>query len=486
MRRRILGSASVVLLVTLSAACGGGSGPTGPSGPPVVASVNGATLPAGPVGSTIVIEGSSFGTTQAIASGTVLFSNGSGGTVAGTIASASDWSDTFIITTVPTGAATGNLTVQTSKGTSTPVTFTVSQSAAFSPSAISWTSTSTLPVGLSGHDAAFVEIRGATTMRVVYVVGGADSTRVPRTTVYYATVGGSGTLSGWTATMALPAARAFSEAVVATAQNSSVSGAGYLYVLGGATDSTGAPSTTVYRGTIASDGTISGWTTLSQALPAPLHSFGAAIFFGNLYIWGGSTTGNVPVNTVYRSSIDASGGLGTWKAEPALPTKRAYFAYGAFTNYLYALGGDSGTVAPNDASLTATRMDQVTYAKIDLKTRDITAAGWAVNATALGKTRSKHTAAVADGSVLVTAGLYVGASPTGSSEESYAGINADGSIGSFAGATGANTISAGGGGNVFNQAETGYTDGSGAFHILVAGGDDVGTPGTKHKTVFYY
>jgi hypothetical protein len=414
----------------------------------------------------------------------VLFSNGTGGTVAATIAGPSDWGDTFIITTVPSGAATGNLVVQTSKGTSTPITFTVSQSAPFSPSAISWTSASALPVGLSGHEAAFVEIQGPTTTRVVYVVGGADSTRIPRSVVYYATVGSSGTLSAWTATTALPAARAFSQAVVATGGNSGVSGAGYLYVLGGATDSAGAPSAAIYRGTIASNGTISSWATLSTTLPVPLHSFGAAIFFGNLYIWGGATTGNVPVKTVYRSSIDGAGALGTWYAEASLPTRRAYFGYGSFTGYLYAVGGDSGTVAPNDAGLTTTRMDQVTYAKIDLKTRDITAAGWVVNASALGKTRSKHTAAIASGNILATAGVYTGAS-SGSSENTYSAINVDGSVGNFGGATGSNTIQAGGGGNLFNQAEVGYTDGGGAFHVLVVGGDDVGTPGTKHKTVFF-
>jgi hypothetical protein len=37
-----------------------------------------------------------------------------------------------------------------------------------------------------------------------------------------------------------------------------------------------------------------------------------------------------------------------------------------------------------------------------------------------------------------------------------------------------------------NQAALGYTDGNGAFHVLVAGGDDVNTPGTKHSGVFFY
>ena len=88
------------------AACGGDTtGPSGPSGPPVVADVNGATQPSGPNGSTVVIDGQNFGAAQG--SGTVLFSNGTGGTVSAVIASASDWTNTFIVTTVPSGAATG-------------------------------------------------------------------------------------------------------------------------------------------------------------------------------------------------------------------------------------------------------------------------------------------------------------------------------------------------------------------------------------------
>jgi hypothetical protein len=43
-----------------------------------------------------------------------------------------------------------------------------------------------------------------------------------------------------------------------------------------------------------------------------------------------------------------------------------------------------------------------------------------------------------------------------------------------------------GGGNFFNHAATGYLDATGAFHVLVVGGDDVNTPTKKHKGVFYY
>ena len=128
MRRLIAVFVSSPLAALVLGACGSSSGPTGPSGPPVVTTVNGATAPSAPLGATVVIQGSNFGTSQAAAAGQVLF-----GTVPATIASAGDWSNTLIVTTVPAGAVTGNLVVQTSGGASTPVVFTVAAKVAFSP-----------------------------------------------------------------------------------------------------------------------------------------------------------------------------------------------------------------------------------------------------------------------------------------------------------------------------------------------------------------
>jgi hypothetical protein len=476
----------ITLAFTVLTNCNGGdkSTGTGPSGPPIVLAVNGATLPSATAGGTVIIEGSNFGNTQG--SSQVLFSAGLTGTVSAAIASAADWSDGLIVTTVPAGAVSGNLVVQTSLGTSTAIVFTLAQIAPFSPSTVAWTATNSLPVALSGHASAFAEIRGPATTRSVYAIGGEDNANTLQTGVYYATVGGSGAVSGWTATTSLPSALAFHRAVVATPANSKVTGLGFVYVIGGSSNNTGTqPVSTIYRGSLASDGTISGWTQ-AASLPAPLHSFGAAIFLGNLYIWGGATTNNVPVATVYRSAIDAAGSLGAWQSEAALPSARAYFGSGSFGGYLYTFGGDGGTVVPNDASTSsATALSDVIYAKVDLRTRDLTTAGWTLSANKLKKAVVKHTSVVAGGNILVTGGLYTGAT-TGSSEESYAQLNSDGSVGTFNGATGANTISSAGGGNLFNHAAVGYTDGSGAFHVIVVGGDDLNTPGTKHKTVFFY
>lgn len=460
-------------------ACGGDS--SGPSGPPVLLSLNGASRPSATAGSTVVLEGSSFGSSQG--SGEVLFANGSGGTVAAVIQAVSDWSNTLIITTVPAGAASGNVVVRTSGGSSAPLSFTLAQGSAFSPSTISWTATTDLPSAVSGEALVYAQV-GTPGARVIWSLGGAGAGNAPVSTVNYTTLGVGAALGGWTATTALPVALAFHAAVAATPANSRVSAAGFLYVLGGATDAAGTPSAVVYRGALAADGTVSAWAQVAT-LPAPLHSLGAVIFHGDLYVVGGATSGNVPVTSAYRSRISSTGDLGAWQTQPALPFRRAHFGFGVYGEYLYAIGGDSGAVGPNSGAQSSSAFADVVYARISVQTGNLTAAGWS-GTTHLNKDRSKLSAELAGGSLLVTAGLYNGAL-NGSSEESYATLNVDGSVGSFNGATGSNTIaSLVGGGNLFNHAAATYQDGLGLLHVLVAGGDDVNAPGTKHRGVYWY
>jgi hypothetical protein len=457
--------------------------PTAPAlGVPVLLDINGATKPSGPVGSTVIFEGSGFGAAQG--SGRVLFSNGAGGMDTATVASPSDWTDSFIVTTVPAGAATGPAWVRTSGGSSDSLTFTVVSNATFSPSTITWTETTSLPVGLSGHAAAFMPTTGPGTNGVVYVMGGADSTNVPRTDVLYTSVLGTGQVGAWTPTASLPAAVAFHAAVVATPFNSRVQGTGDLYVLGGATNAAGQPTGTIYRGALNADGSVSTWSA-AGALPTAVHSLGAVIFHGDLYVAGGASNGNVPVTAVYRARIGTDGTLGAWQALPALPSARAYHAMLSFGEYLYVLGGDGGAVAPNDSTNTATEMSEVAYAKVDIRSGNLATPQWTMSASSLKKAVSKHTAVVGGGDVLVTAGIYNGAK-TGSTEETYAQINGDGSVGSFNGATGSNTISSAGGKDLFNHAAVSYVDPTGVAHVMVIGGDDLNNPGKKRAGVWFY
>ena len=482
-------------VATLIAGCGGGgsSGPTGPCGaapssPPVVTLVNGATQPSGPLGTTVVIQGANFGNCQAAVSGQVIFT-GSAGPDTAAIASAADWTNGLLVTTVPAGTVTGPLVVKTSLGTSAAVTFTIAAKVTFSPSTISWSSTTALPVGLSGHAVAAATLPGMTPTSVVYVVGGADSSDTPRDSVLYATVSNTGALGAWSNTTVLPTAVAFAAAVVATPANSPVTGSSYLYVLGGDSTASGKPVSTVYVGTLAASGAVTGWST-TATLPAAAHSLGAGIFNGNLYVAGGAGSGNARVATVYVAAIRSDGSLGTWQTLASLPVGRSYFGFGLNGTFLYAFGGDTGTVTPNDSSISASAIGDVVYAQIDVRSGSLTAAGWTASGNKLKKAVTKHTAVVAGGNVLVTGGLYNGAS-TGSTEETYAALNPDGSVGTFGGATGANTISTlctaaiGAQCNPFNHAATGYLDATGAFHVLVVGGDNVNAPTKKLKGVYY-
>ena len=389
------------------------------------------------------------------------------------------------LTTVPSGTADGDVVGTTATGTSTALPFTGTSAATFSPSTITWTVTTDLPVAVSGHAAVFTPIEDAgAAANYAHITGGADDTGAPLAQVLVGQINADGTVSAWPTTTALPEARAFHASVAATPFNSRVTGNGELYVLGGISTASGQPTATVSRTSLNLDGTVGNWTTTTP-LPQPLHSLGAVVFRSAIYVAGGSTTDNVPVATVYRARIDSLGELGSWEELPALPDVRSYHGFFTFGGFLYAFGGDSGQVAPNDADATvATKYDEVVFAKINLRTGDLVDPVWTVNPSAMGKARSKHSALVGGGNAFISAGLYTGAA--GSSENIFAQINADGTIGSFGGATGSNTLLSEGGANLFNHAAIAYVDASGVAHVMMLGGDDVDNPGTKRAKVLFF
>src|SRR3989454_10847446 len=469
---------SVIAFTGLIAACGGGT-----VGIPFIGSVNGAASPAGAVGAQVIISGVSYGDVQG--SSQALFTNSLGGlSVAAPIAQASDWTNTYIITTVPAGAFSGALVVQTGGGTSGGWPFTVSPSVPnvpLTPSAVSWTAGSSLPVAVSGNAAVYARLRTTygTDTGFVYSIGGADNSGAPTSGVYYAAVATNGSLGAWTATTSLPTALAFHAAVAATPRNSFVNSTGYLYVLGGTTNSSGM----IYRATLSATGTVGNWTSIGT-LPAVLHSFAAIIHLGSLYVVGGADGSNVAHADVWRTPIQVNGDLTIpFTTQGSLPAPRARLGIGAYGLYLYAVGGDNATLAPNDPTLPNSGFTAVYYGKLNPSSHNITS--W--SATGLLETgRSAHTAVVAGGNVLVTGGLYSGAT-MGTDEESYAAINAaDGTVVSFTMASGGTKLTS----NLFNHAAVGYLSGlsgsNGVFHVLVVGGDDVNTPGTKHAQTFTY
>jgi hypothetical protein len=453
---------------------------------PILDFVNSATKPSGNTGSTVIIEGNAFGDLQG--TGQMLFSDGLGGTLAAAIAAPEDWTNSFIVTTVPAGTASGPVLVETATGQSNTLDFTVTQNAIFSPSTISWSQTQDLPTAVSGHRAIFAPIddAAAQTIQYVYTIGGASGDDVPRVEVDFAVTQNDGALSGWTQGTDLPAGRAFHAVVAATPFNSKVQGSGFLYILGGIEQAGGQPVDGVFALPLNDDGT-TGAPVSATSLPVPLHSLGAVVFRSAIYVVGGATTDHVPVASVYRARIDTLGVLSAWETLPPLPSARAYHQVSAFGGFLYAVGGETGVVTPHDGGFqnNTTKLDEVAFAGIDLRTGDLATSSWTINGAKLGKSRSKHSSLAAGGNIFASAGLYAAAG-TGSSENTFAQINADGTVGSFGGATGSNTLLSLGGVNLFNHAAIAYVDAAGVAHVMILGGDDVNAPGSKQSAVFFY
>jgi hypothetical protein len=449
---------------------------------PVLSFINSATKPSGNTGSTVIIEGYAFGDIQG--PGQVLFSNAAGEPLEAIIISQEDWTDTFIVTTVPQGAADGPVTIKTGTGTSNSIHFTIASNATFSPSSINWKLAAALPVGVSGHIARFaiVDDAAGVSRKFVYVSGGRNSQNESLSQVLMGEIGDNGNIESWVSANSLPAALSFHSKVIATPYNSKVTGGGYIYTLGG-TDGSGAPVKNVYAAKINADGTPAAWSS-AASLPVEMHSLGAVIFRGYIYIAGGATLGNVPTDKVFRAMINPDGTLGQWEEQPALPSARAYHGLVIFGGVIYSVGGDTGTVEPHTAGA-GSNTGEVLFARINLRTGNLTEAGWVLNASSLQKTRSKHVVLVAGGNIFVSSGVYSAANQ-GSSENTYAQINSDGTVGSFAGATGSNTLLSVGGANLFNTAGVSYVDASGVSHVLIIGGDNLNQQGTKRTNVLYY
>ena len=452
---------------------------------PNVARVNGVTKPTGLIGMLVVIENDAFGDAK---HGAVYFRGTAGEKIQAAIAdSANDWTNNFIVTTVPTGTADQSMIlVETATGADS-IEFSLIQNGVFSPATINWTQTAVLPQPLQGLGAVFVPVEeGSSPANYVFVVGGADSTNTATSAVYRARVAQSGALDPWATNLTqLPQRRAYHTTVGATAYTAAIDTtlAGYLYVLGGR-DSSGAATSTAFVARIGLDGAVGSWQTTTP-LPAPMHSAGAVVFRGYLYLAGGADSTNLAQAPMYRALVNADGSLGVWESIGAMPAARSYFTLVNFGPYLYAIGGETGTSTPAQTSLTGTETAGVDLARINLRTGNIASGGW-TSVSAMAKARSKHGSVFAGGALFVTSGLYSGIGVSGSSENTYAAVNSDGTLGGWNGATGAETINTEIGYSIYNQAVVTFIDDTGKGHVLVLGGANTSQAGKASDKVVYY
>jgi hypothetical protein len=468
---------------------------------PLISDINGGVLARGTAGSIFVIDGTGFGTPSSGSSGySVAFEDTLTASLvadaAVDLSTSGNWTDVFIKATVPnqlTAGTTYMVVVKTPNGTSNAVSFIVVASVIFSPSTILWSQSYSLPAAQQGFSTVCGTI-GTGTSTYVYSIGGntatsgtinGDNSNVD--TVYMNQLNNAdGTLSdaSWTTLTSLPGPRGFAAAVFANSYNSIISGSA-IYVVGGL-DGTGAATSTVYYalpnsyGTIPASGSSGTWTA-TTALPQPLSAAAAVIFHGWIYVAGGNGSDGAPVTKVYSAKINADGTLGSWAPLTDLPVALAFHQLVEIAGTLYVLGGDSAATDPISDSQSPSVQDSVYYNAINIQTGAIGSA-WTTDGNKLTKAREKFSAVGAGGYILVTGGLY-GGNP-GSSEESYASVNSDGSLSSFNGATGSHTIVNSSGYSLYNHSHFYVVDSSGNPHVLILGGADVDT-GTLQAEVWY-
>jgi len=151
----------------------------------------------------------------------------------------------------------------------------------------------------------------------VYVTGGQDSSR-STATVWRAPLSPDGTLGAWTALPDMPKARSHHAALVHD---------GALYLIAGLNGNPAGANEQlrdVVRAPIRKDGSLGGWTTLSQ-MDSAYATHSAFVHGRYLYVAGGVENNARFVDAVHRAALRRDGTLGPWEAVvPGLPNARAH------------------------------------------------------------------------------------------------------------------------------------------------------------------
>ena len=147
------------------------------------------------------------------------------------------------------------------------------------------------------------------------LVGGTDPTGTPQASVFATVIRPDGNIDAWSQGAALPAPRAQAAAVFFS---------GTAYVIGGL-GADGQPTDTVFAGTPdVATGKITTWTESTDLkLPAPRAGASVAVASDGIFLVGG-TDGKGPVNTVWKSALNATTGkLQAWTPNAPLTSFNA-------------------------------------------------------------------------------------------------------------------------------------------------------------------
>ncbi len=218
----------------------------------------------------------------------------------------------------------------------------------------SFSSVTALPTATADHatvayNGYLYQIGGCTAYTSGVCTSGSNSG-----TIRYAQIGpdgnAPGVLGSWTTSAtSLPAGRSLLQAV---AYN------GYLYVLGGQTDSSAAVGTVSYT-TISNTGALgASWSNADLPSGAERNSFGAAVLNGYLYVAGGDNGSGTKKSDVYYAQLSTvDGSLGSWATTSSFTTARSGLSIVGYNGRLYVIGGTDGTNNLTDVQFASQNSD---------------------------------------------------------------------------------------------------------------------------------
>jgi hypothetical protein len=207
--------------------------------------------------------------------------------------------------------------------------------AAVAADSVAWVAGTPLPSGRD-HHGTFITSRGNNAW--LWIVGGNDYKSVMADT-WRTRINADGSIGAWEAGNALPAKRAGMG--VATNER--------FVILSGGQDSALRKQTDVFVAAIRDDGTLGEWIP-GGSLPSPRFHHASLIDGQYLYVVGGLERAS-STSTVFRGRIGANGTITQWDSLQALPHSRSHQAMFVHGRYMYMVGGLDGNPAGQNTPL---------------------------------------------------------------------------------------------------------------------------------------
>jgi len=195
-----------------------------------------------------------------------------------------------------------------------------------------WVADTPLP-----YDVAYASV--VMTFNRVYLLGGSNSGGTTIQAVYTAPINSDGTLGSWVLSdKNLPTPIRASSVLVA---------ANTVYLIGGDWYNSPSGVTTIWKATIAADGTLGDWSVYSLTLPIAITGACIAVIKNKVYLFGKYTyQNNTSYTHVYSATVDEEGVLGTFALDShVLPSNAGQAQMSAVVTKgkLYILGGYNAT-----------------------------------------------------------------------------------------------------------------------------------------------